>query len=253
MSASQCPKYQHPHMRPHRFICLICCLLPALAVPAAELVVLVDRASDMPMARFAAGGLVAGIHKDLGEALARNLGRQVRFVILPRKRIAQALQLGEADILCGYTPEWLPGDYLWSRTVFTAEEVLVTDTSVAAPRSIEDVRGQPVGTILGYAHPEMEKVLGKGFVRDDAPNMEINLEKLARGRVHHVLIARGVLDYRQRLRPSPLKLYPPLPVMSFATSCAVSRKGHVTVPEIDAAIAKASRDGTIADILKSAK
>jgi len=240
-------------MRSHRFICLICCLLPALAVPAAELVVLVDRASDMPMAGFASGSLVAGIHKDLGEALARNLGRSARFVVLPRKRIARALQDGEADILCGYMPEWLQGDFLWSQPLFTAEEVLVTDTSVAAPRSIEDVRGQPVGTVLGYAHPEMEQVLGKGFVRDDAPNMEINLEKLARGRVHHILIAKGVLYYRQRLRPSPLKLYPPLTVMSFQTRCAVSRKGHIALAEIDAAIKQAHQDGTIAGIVNSAK
>ncbi|MET3130246.1 polar amino acid transport system substrate-binding protein [Oxalobacteraceae bacterium GrIS 1.11] len=240
-------------MRSYRLICMIFCLLPTLAVPAAELVVLVDRASDMPMAAFASGNLVAGIHKDLGETLARKLGRQVRFVILPRKRIARALQLGEADILCGYAPQWLQGDYLWSRTVFSAEEVLVTDTSVAAPHSIEDVRGQAVGTILGYAHPEMEKLLGKDFVRDDAPNMEVNLEKFARGRVHHILIAKGVLEYRQRLRQAPLKLYPPLPVMSFSTRCAVSRKGHVSLSEIDDAIGQAYQDGTIASMLNFAK
>lgn len=239
-------------MRLLRHICMICCLLPTLAVPA-ELVVLVDRASDMPMADFASGSLVAGIHKELGVALAHNLGRQVRFVILPRKRIERALQNGEADILCGYTPEWLHGDYLWSQTIFDAEEVLVSDTSVDAPRSIEDVRGQRVGTILGYAHPEMEKVLGKGFVRDDAPNMEINLEKLGRGRVHHILIAKGVLAYRQRLRASPLKLHPPLPVMSFPTRCAVSRKAHVTLPEIDTAIKQAHQDGTIANIVNFTK
>jgi polar amino acid transport system substrate-binding protein len=237
----------------HRLICMVCCLLPALAASAAELVVLVDRASDMPMASFDSGRLVGGIHKDLGEALARNLGRQVRFVILPRKRIARALREGEADILCGYTPQWLEGDYLWSRTVFTADEVLATDASVPAPRSIEDVRGQPIGTILGYAHPEMEKVLGKDFMRDDAPNMEVNLEKLARGRVHHILIAKGVLEYRQRLRPRPLMLHPPLPVASFATSCAVSRQGHVSLADIDAAIEQAHQSGTIANILKFAR
>ena len=240
-------------MRLHRQLFLISCLLPMLTVSAAELVVLVDRASDMPMAAFASGKLVAGIHKDLGAALANNLGRQVRFVLLPRKRIERALQLGEADILCGYTPAWLQGDYLWSQTVFTAEEVLVSDASVDAPHSIEDVRGQAVGTILGYAHPEMEQVLGKDFVRDDAPNMEVNLEKLARGRVHHILIAKGVLAYRQRLRPSPLKLHPPLPVTSFPLRCAVSRKGQVTLSDIDGAIRQAHQDGTIASILNYAK
>ncbi|MES2127103.1 MAG: transporter substrate-binding domain-containing protein [Pseudomonadota bacterium] len=240
-------------MRLHRYLCMICCLLPTPSVPAAELLVLVDRASDMPMAAFSSGALVTGIHKGLGEALARNLGRQVRFVILPRKRIEPALLRGEADILCGYTPQWLHGDFLWSQTIFTAEEVLATDTSVEAPRSIEDVRGQAVGTILGYAHPEMEQVLGKDFVRDDAPNMEVNIEKLARGRLHHILIAKGVLAYRQRLRPSPLKLYPPLPVATFPLHCAVSRKAHVTLAEVDAAIKQAHQDGTIARMLDFAK
>jgi ABC-type amino acid transport substrate-binding protein len=214
-----------------------------------ELVVLVDRAADMPMSRIENGRLTDGVHKMLGEALARGTGRELRFLLLPRKRIARALQQGEADILCGYTPEWIEGDFLWTEPVFTAEEVLVTDASQPQPHSIADLRGQAIGTILGYQHPEIEKILGAGFVRDDSPNMETNLEKLARGRVHHVLIARGVLEYRQRLRAFPLNLHPPLTAASFSTRCAVSRKGHLSLEEANRAIAAITRDGTLARIL----
>ncbi|WP_426319267.1 hypothetical protein [Pseudoduganella sp. R-43] len=79
--------------------------------------------------------------------------------------------------------------------------------------------------------------------------METNLEKLARGRVHHVLIARAVLEYRQRLRAFPLNLHPPLTAASFTTRCAVSRKGHLSLEEANRAIAAAARDGTLARIL----
>ncbi len=228
---------------------LACLLLAPLRGWGAELVVLVDRAADMPMARFENGRLVDGVHKMLGDALARGIGREARFLLLPRKRIAKALQEGQADILCGYTPEWIEGDYLWTEPVFTAEEVVATDARLPRPASIADLRGQAIGTILGYQHPEMEKVLGADFVRDDSPNMETNLEKLARGRVHHILIARSVLEYRQRLRTFPLVLHPLLHAASFTTRCAVSRKGKLSLEEANRAVAAATRDGSLARIL----
>lgn len=232
-----------------RLFLIACLLASAPAAWCSELIVLVDRAADMPMSRVENGRLADGVHKVLGEMLAQRTGREPRFLLLPRKRIAKALQDGEADILCGYTPEWLKGDYLWTEPVFTAEEVLATDASQPRPRSIADLRGQPIGTILGYQHPEIEAILGAGFVRDDSPNMETNLEKLARGRVHHILIARGALDYRQRLRAVPLKLHPPLTAARFETRCAVSRRGHLSLEEANRAIAAATRDGTLARII----
>ncbi|NVD71583.1 transporter substrate-binding domain-containing protein [Duganella sp. BJB1802] len=226
---------------------LMACLLGVAR--SAELVVMVDSTANMPMARVEDGRLVDGVHKDIGEILARHMGRRARFVMLPRKRLERALQNGEADLLCAYMPEWLGGDYLWSRVVFTTEEVLVTDASVPPVRALGELRGRPVGTILGYFHPEMEALLGKDFVRDNAPNMESNMAKLGHGRVHHILITRVVLDYYQRLRQPPLLIHPPLPVMSFATRCAVSRKGHVALREIDQAIGRAARDGSLAAML----
>jgi ABC-type amino acid transport substrate-binding protein len=236
-------------MRPFRLLVFTCMLIVGPCGWSGELVVLVDRAADMPMARIENGRIRDGVHKMLGQVLARGTGRELRFLLLPRKRIARALQDGDADILCGYTPEWIEGDYLWTEPVFTAEEVLVTDGNQPRPLSIADLHGQAIGTILGYQHPEIEKILGTGFVRDDSPNMETNLEKLARGRVHHVLIARGVLDYRQRMRAVPLKLHPPLPAASFRARCAVSRQGHLSLDEANRAIAAAARDGTLAQIM----
>ena len=236
-------------MIPIRLLMIVCLVCAAPRAWCGELVVLVDRAADMPMSRIENGRLADGVHKMLGEAIARGTGRELRFLLLPRKRISKALQEGQAGILCGYTPEWIEGDYLWTEPVFTAEEVLVTDARFPRPSSIADLRGQAIGTILGYQHPEIEKVIGAEFVRDDSPNMETNIEKLARGRVHHILIARGVLEYRQRLRAIPLKLHPPLLAASFTTRCVVSRKGTLSLEEANRAIAAANKDGTLAQII----
>jgi hypothetical protein len=57
-----------------RRFALCCALLFPLSLQAGELVILVDTATEMPMARFEQYRLVDGMHKDVGVALARAMG-----------------------------------------------------------------------------------------------------------------------------------------------------------------------------------
>lgn len=220
---------------------------PALA---GSLVVLVDIGTDMPMAQFARGHLIDGIHKDIGASLARALGRTPSFVALPRKRIALALEQGKADVLCSYVQEWLPGAFDWSQGFLPIVEVLVTDRKAEQPKSIDDVAGWPVGTVLGFSHPELEALLGPRFVREDAQNSEANLRKLAAGRIQYAVTGKAYLDYRLKLGDPILQLHPPLVVKTYMGQCAVSRKGQVRLADVDAAIGQLVRDGTVGRILK---
>jgi ABC-type amino acid transport substrate-binding protein len=224
-------------------------LWSVLPAQARDLVVLVDTATEMPLARFENGRLVDGIQKDIGDALARNMDRTARFVILPRKRIVRALEAGDADVLCNYVPEWLDGSFDWSRPFIPIGEVLIADRSVPRPQSIADIAGRTVGTVLGYQHPEFEQVLGKNFVREDAPSAEINLRKLAAGRIKYAVAGKAFFDYRMKLGDLDLNVYPPLVVKTYMGQCAVSRKGHVAVDEVDRAIARIVNDGTMTQIM----
>lgn len=215
---------------------------------AADMVVLVDTGTEMPMAGFRDGQLVDGVHKDLGEALAQRMGRGVSFLSLPRKRIALALESGKADLICMYIPDWLPGNFQWSQPFFPMKEVLVTDTSVPRPASISDLYGQRIATVLGYYHPEMQQVLGAGFVRDDGPSSASNLRKMAVGRMHHALTQQSTLDYHRKLGEH-LALYPPLEVKSYQAQCAVSPHGTVEVREVNKAIAQLVKDGAVHRIM----
>jgi ABC-type amino acid transport substrate-binding protein len=223
-------------------------MLSALVL-ASELVVLVDTATEMPMARFEQGRLVEGVHKDVGEALARRLGRDVRFMPLPRKRIELALDSGAADVLCSYVPEWVGGSFAWTQPFLPISEVLVTDARSPRPRALEDVAGQPVGTVLGYVHPEIEEVLGKRFVRADGPTAETNLRKLAAGRVRHALTSKSLLDYRMKLGDPKLSIHPPLLVKTYQGQCAVSPRGRVALADVDRAVGALLKDGSVAAIL----
>ncbi|QYF93918.1 ABC transporter substrate-binding protein [Massilia sp. PAMC28688] len=219
-------------------------LLPA-AARASELVILVDTATEMPMARFERYRLVDGIHRDIGVALARHMQRTPRFVTMPRKRVARALANGHADVLCSYVPEWLNGSFHWTRPFIPIVEVLVADRSVARPRSIAELAGKPIGTVLGYEHPELEAILGSGFVRADGPTTEGNLRKVAAGRVKYAVTGKTFLDWRLKQGDMPLTLHPPLVVKSYMGQCAVSPKGRATVAEVDRAIGAMIGDGTI--------
>jgi polar amino acid transport system substrate-binding protein len=232
-----------------RFLLSVLSLLSLPMLPhAAELVLLVDTATEMPMARFERHSLVDGMQKDIGEALARAMGRQPRFMALPRKRLMQALLSGNADVLCGFVPEWVDGPFGWSQPFLPLVEVVITDRGAVAPRSLADLAHQPVGTVSGYLYPELERALGKGFARDDGPSTSLNLRKLAAGRLHHVVTMKNFVDYRVKRGDPRLALHPPLMVKTYMTRCAVSNAGRASVPEVERAVDQLLHDGTISKI-----
>lgn len=217
---------------------------------ADQLVVLVATSVDMPMADIRDGELKGGVHLDLARALAQKLNRELVVEVLPRKRLAGALESGRADILCTYQPDWLEGKHEWTQAFFPQSELLLSAAGAARPRSPADVRGQPVGTVLGFAYPEMDQALGKEFIRSDAPSAMANLQKFKLGRVQHIIIDKAFYDYQAK-QGGPTGAYPPLVVKHQLTRCAVSTRSRVPLPEFDAAITRLLREGAINKILSN--
>lgn len=212
--------------------------------PPRELRIIVDTGAAMPMASVDHGEVSSGIHRDLGLALAAQLDRAPHFVVLPRKRISQALEGGAADLVCLYIPEWLPGRFHWSQPFFPADEVVVADLSVSQPVHLGELAGKPVGTVLGYTYPRLEQILGSEFVRDDAPSTESNLRKLEAGRLHYVVTSSIYLASRPH-SAHDAKLHPPLVLNRNLLQCAVSEQATVTLPEVNRAIGHLVKDGSI--------
>jgi polar amino acid transport system substrate-binding protein len=225
---------------------IICSLLLLLhPARAGDLVILVDTATEMPMARFERYRLVDGIHRDIGLALAAHMKRTPKFMSLPRKRIVRALEDGNADVLCSYVPEWLDGSFQWTQAFIPIVEVLIADRSVERPRDITELAGKPIGTVLGYSHPEMVALLGNGFVRADGPSTEANFRKVAAGRIKYALTGKSFLEWRMKQGDLPLTIHPPLMVKSYMGQCAVSPKGRAKLADVDQAIGQMLRDGTV--------
>ena len=215
------------------------------AEPARPLVMLVETSALMPQARIEADRVVEGLHLDLGQALARRLGRELITRAVPRKRLAEALQRGEGDLLCDYQSDWLPGAFAWSRPFLPDQALLISAASAPAPAGLTALAGQPVGTVRGYVYPEMADALRGGFLRDDAPDAVANLQKLELGRIRHALTGRRVLEYQQRIGHFKLPLHPPLVVSEVLAQCALSPSSPVGLAALNAAIQALVAEGEL--------
>lgn len=242
-----------PPLLTQRLLSLAFVTLAGWAATAAALPplhVLIDTGTRMPQAEIVDDVVRSGLQRDLGLALAERLGREVSFRLLPRRRIADALLGGvQADLLCNYLPAWLPPGLLWSKAFLPDAELLLSSRRVAAPAGLAELSGRPIGTIGGFVYPQFEQVLGVRFRREDAPNAEANMRKLAAGRMDHAIIGRTTFDYLIRRDVEGLTIHPPLVVSSFKTHCALSPRSPVRLAELNAAITALEADGGLQGLL----
>jgi polar amino acid transport system substrate-binding protein len=206
----------------------------AHAVPALK--ILVDSSTAMPMALITDSKVVGGIHRDLGLAIARELNAQPVFIVMPRKRIPVALQQGKGHIACHFLPEWLPGEFDWSEPFMPNALLLLSNERVPRPTSLSALRGVPIGTVLGFEYPDVARILGSEFVREDAVDATRNLMKFDAGRSNYALTGEVFLRYQQGHFGLAPHVQNPLVVKRYLAACAVSRSTPYPLAEINRAI-----------------
>jgi polar amino acid transport system substrate-binding protein len=90
--------------------------------------------------------------------------------------------------VCLVQPHWIDGDFHWSAAVIPTGGVVLARSDAPPIVRLEDLRGKKVGTVGGYRYRYIGPLLGKDFLRDDAPSTEHNLRKLLAGRTQYVLM-----------------------------------------------------------------
>lgn len=202
----------------------------------------------MPLAEFDGKTLRSGILKDLGDAIAGRLGMQAQYILMPSKRVGDALRAGTADGVCYVLPGWIDGEFNWSNPVIPNNGIVVARSGAAEVRSVADLADKPIGTVMGYRYPEFEQALEQRFVREDAPTMALNLRKLEYGRMDYAITEQTTLAYYQRQAPNP-HLAQVLQFVSFKAQCAFSKHSKVPFSSIGRAIDALVADGTVDKIL----
>ncbi len=205
--------------------------------------------NTLPIAEFDAHErLVGGIAKDLGELIAAGLGRPVSFVPLPSKRVSAALLAGDADAICFALPEWLQGDFRWTRGLIPDASLVAAHSNAPALRSLEQLAGQPLGTVLGYSYPLAEQALGKALKRADVPSMAANLRRLAAGRVRYALVEKTSLQFFLHEQPTaPVRIA--WVIDRFDARCAFSSRSGVPFAELAQVLDRLVSDGSVERML----
>lgn len=201
-----------------------------------------------PFADFERGEVKTGIVKDISEALARQLGRPAKFVSVPPRRVAQVLTAGGADGVCYVGRGWIDGNFHWTPTVFEQMSVIAARRDSPALSQLQSLAKQPLGTVFAYRYPDIERLLGSDFVRDDAPSMLTNLRKLAAGRTRYAATERITLDYYLKLNPGD-SLKVALLTKRTTTHCAFTLAHALPLDALDQAVRDLVRNGSIERIL----
>jgi len=172
----------------------------------------VGEAWSMPLIDLNEGVPYRGIMFDLLHSLATQVGSPAEYQVLPRLRMAVAMERGDVDVRCYTAQSWQPnlsGDYIWSLPLIEQRDFLVARAADGAAVNPDDLQGEYIGTVLGYAYDTLEQGFRDGrLIRDDARSQGLVLEKLAIGRYRYAVTNQLSLAWFNRHRTASERLEP---------------------------------------------
>lgn len=167
-------------------------------------VVLYDGGS--PPLFFSKGDANTGIYVDLLMAIGEETGHTFQFVHLPTKRAMASFEQGEVHLEPGINPLWrnnskVPGEYSIPFAQ-AADTVIFPKGKLKPVASASDLSGMKVGTIKGFFYPGYMDAFASGkIIRQDSPDEDKLMLKLANGRVDTAFIRKEAALYRIKTNP----------------------------------------------------
>lgn len=209
----------------------------------------------MPYARFQGDHIVEGVVFDLLTAVGEALKRPVRQVVLPRKRLDDAVLAGEIDLRCYINPQWtaVSDNMVWSEVLFKSSDVLVGAEKTPPPPDLYHLSSRAmVSTVLGFQYPALEPLFATGLLRrDDAADQMTALTKLGAGREVYGVSDALMLDWYMRNNPEPHLAAWRLPISTAEVHCAVPKSGAVPARILLQALHAIKQSGRMESILKA--
>lgn len=196
-----------------------------------------------------------GIIPDYLRALEKKLKFKVEILVLPKFRIRDYYEKNLIDFNCYTTPEWAgpaSANFDWSQKLFDISNMIVTNNG--AIKSLDDLNGQRIGTVLKYSYPTLQKHFdAKKFLRDDSTNEQANLNKLESERYKYAVVDNHHLGYYLRKNPgskiSPVGFI----VEEISVRCWVRKGSELKLAELNKAISEMKKDGTLTKIFQRYK
>jgi polar amino acid transport system substrate-binding protein len=190
-----------------------------------------------------------GIVADYTQALFKILGNKGTIAVMTRYRILEYVLEGKIDFICYTSRAWAEQreDFDWTKTLFMKREVILGPAPM--PKKISDLEGKTLGTMLGYSYPNLEPYLkSKRLFREDVSSEEANLNKVKFDRVKYAVTDEIFLDYYKSRNPGIENGRERLFLQEYPIACSLSRKGQITVAQLNHAIDKLKSSGELKKI-----
>lgn len=205
----------------------------------------------MPMVHIENGQAVAGILVDLQQRLAAKVGRKAELLVMPRLRVQHALDVGEIDVRCYVSPNWDNSGhyrYIWSLPFMSQRDVLVG--THAANLQAEQLQGERLGTVLGFAYPRLEPLFASGQLqREDARTQDLALLKLSAHRYRYAISNELSLHWFNRQQPTGQKLHILSEIASDPIACIIRDAPDVPTAALLRAMVQMKQAGEFDELL----
>lgn len=200
-------------------------------------------------------GTPQGITAEYLQALAKELNRNFEILVLPKFRIKEYYQKNKIDLNCYTSREWAhvaEEEVYWSEPLFTSTNLIVSNTM--PPRSLDQLKGQRIGTVLKYNYPTLQERFTSGkLIRDDSQNEEANLQKLESSRFNYAIAETVHLAYYLKHHKNSKIQSPGLTIEEVPVRCWVRRDSPLKISDLNRAIGEIKSNGTIEKIFRKYK
>ncbi|WP_413288156.1 substrate-binding periplasmic protein [Bdellovibrio sp. HCB337] len=207
----------------------------------------------MPYGQIKDGVLVDGFMLDIANAISKEMGLEPQIIVLPRNRTEQGALSGAYDIRCHLTKKWVPDPdlFIWSEPLFVFSTIVIGHKGTPRVKKLSDLNGKTLGTVLGYSYPALNEAIDQGkIIRDDTENQTAAYQKVGVG--NNLYAVTDELSFEYYLKTSGKRLQFAkwqLELSSDVSHCAILKKSKVDPMQINKAIQRLKRDGTIDKIL----
>jgi polar amino acid transport system substrate-binding protein len=165
--------------------------LSTLLISSEILKISYSRSSSEPYVLIDKRKLTGGVLKELMDALSKQSGLSMEYVLTAKRNQGKALQEGKIDGICLVNPEDKVSSekYLWTVPLYTEEDVLIVRRDKANDlKSLESLFGYKVGAIEAHHHPKLDPYFKNNSIeRIDNKKLSNNINQLRFGVIDAVV------------------------------------------------------------------
>ena len=200
--------------------------------------------------------LASGLIRELGDALAGELGLKAQYVVIARKRVESSIETGKVNIVCNANPEWYGNATRlgWTREFYPQIERVLSLKGLPDIHQADEMVGKRIGTIRGYSYPTLEHLWAVGrTTRVDEPRLDLLVKSLQKKLTDIAISSELELAWWAKTNPEEARQFKqhPMTVTYMPTMCAVAPQSPISTERLNQGIEAMRRSGKLKSILKS--